>query len=152
MIRVPGSDRTSGPAAHQFCSAAESSVISVRKPFKLPRNPRGAAMQQIVVWLEKLGLGQYGQPFAENDIDYEVLCDTHHSLAPNVSVGVKGGDLSREPINPRTACRSPVFSDDDETPQRSETPGWATCGPLHSNHSITSSAVASSDGGTLMPS
>jgi len=32
-------------------------------------------MQQIVDWLERLGLGQYGQRFAENDIDFEVLSD-----------------------------------------------------------------------------
>jgi SAM domain (Sterile alpha motif) len=28
-----------------------------------------AAMQQIADWLEKLGLGQYAQRFAENDIN-----------------------------------------------------------------------------------
>ena len=27
-------------------------------------------MQQIADWLEKLGLGQYAQRFAENDIDF----------------------------------------------------------------------------------
>jgi hypothetical protein len=30
-------------------------------------------MQQIAQWLEKLGLGQYAQRFAENDIDVSVL-------------------------------------------------------------------------------
>jgi class 3 adenylate cyclase len=30
-------------------------------------------MQQIADWLEKLGLGQYAQRFAENDIDASVL-------------------------------------------------------------------------------
>jgi hypothetical protein len=30
-------------------------------------------MQQIADWLEKLGLGQYAQRFAENDIDTSVL-------------------------------------------------------------------------------
>ena len=30
-------------------------------------------MQQIADWLEKLGLGQYAQRFAENDIDFSVL-------------------------------------------------------------------------------
>ena len=35
---------------------------------------RGAAsMQQVADWLEKLGLGQYAQRFAENDIDFAVL-------------------------------------------------------------------------------
>ena len=32
-------------------------------------------MQQIADWLEKLGLGQYAQRFAENDIDFAVLPD-----------------------------------------------------------------------------
>jgi hypothetical protein len=32
-------------------------------------------MQQIADWLEKLGLGQYAQRFAENDIDFRVLPD-----------------------------------------------------------------------------
>jgi SAM domain (Sterile alpha motif) len=30
-------------------------------------------MQQIADWLEKLGLGQYAQGFAENEIDISVL-------------------------------------------------------------------------------
>jgi hypothetical protein len=32
-------------------------------------------MQQIADWLEKLGLGQYAQRFAENDIDFATLRD-----------------------------------------------------------------------------
>ena len=32
-------------------------------------------MQQIADWLEKLGLGQYAQRFAENDISFSVLPD-----------------------------------------------------------------------------
>src|SRR6201982_4211539 len=35
----------------------------------------GAAMQQIADWLQKLGLGQYAQRFAENDISFSVLPD-----------------------------------------------------------------------------
>jgi hypothetical protein len=31
-----------------------------------------AAMQQVTDWLEKLGLGQYAQQFAENDISFSV--------------------------------------------------------------------------------
>ena len=30
-------------------------------------------MQQVTDWLEKLGLGQYAQRFAENDISFAVL-------------------------------------------------------------------------------
>ena len=32
-------------------------------------------MQQVADWLQKLGLGQYTQPFAENDISFSVLTD-----------------------------------------------------------------------------
>ena len=32
-------------------------------------------MQQIADWLEKLGLGQYAQRFAENDVSFAVLAD-----------------------------------------------------------------------------
>src|SRR5262249_14099289 len=33
-----------------------------------------AAMQQIADWLKKLGMAQYSQAFADNDIDFSVLC------------------------------------------------------------------------------
>src|ERR1700757_2028879 len=36
---------------------------------------RGAAMQQVADWLQKLGLGQYAQRFAENDISFSILPD-----------------------------------------------------------------------------
>jgi hypothetical protein len=32
-----------------------------------------SAMQQVADWLEKIGLGQYAQRFAENGIDFSVL-------------------------------------------------------------------------------
>ena len=35
----------------------------------------GAPMQQIADWLQKLGLGQYAQRFAENDITFSILAD-----------------------------------------------------------------------------
>jgi hypothetical protein len=40
-----------------------------------PDNSGGASMQQIVDWLERLGLVQYAQRFAENDISFSVLPD-----------------------------------------------------------------------------
>src|SRR5258707_12259787 len=46
-------------------------------------------MQQIADWLNTLGLEQYAQPFAENDIDPSVLRDlTDHDLGKiGVSLG-----------------------------------------------------------------
>jgi hypothetical protein len=32
-------------------------------------------MQQVADWLQKLGLGQYAQRFAENDISFSILAD-----------------------------------------------------------------------------
>src|SRR5215469_12005882 len=36
---------------------------------------RGPPMLQIADWLQKLGLGQYAQRFAENDISFSILPD-----------------------------------------------------------------------------
>src|SRR6185437_16541139 len=53
--------------------------VSSRSPKKFgwpQRNGRWkAAMQQIADWLEKLGLEQYAQRFAENGIDVGILPD-----------------------------------------------------------------------------
>jgi hypothetical protein len=40
-----------------------------------PDNRGAASMQQVADWLEKLGLGQYAQRFAENDISFVILPD-----------------------------------------------------------------------------
>jgi hypothetical protein len=39
------------------------------------QNPLGAAMHKIAEWLEKLGMSEYAQRFAENRIDFSVLRD-----------------------------------------------------------------------------
>jgi class 3 adenylate cyclase len=46
-------------------------------------------MQQVAEWLEKLGLGQYAQRFAENDISFSVLPDLtdQHLKEIGVSLG-----------------------------------------------------------------
>ena len=38
-------------------------------------------MQQIADWLEKLGLGQRAQRFAENDVDFDLLADRREPFA-----------------------------------------------------------------------
>jgi SAM domain (Sterile alpha motif) len=40
------------------------------------------AMQQVSDWLEKLGLGQYAQRFAENDIDFALFTTLTDAIAP----------------------------------------------------------------------
>ena len=46
-------------------------------------------MQQVADWLQKLGLGQYAQRFAENDINFSVLPDLtdQHLKELGVSLG-----------------------------------------------------------------
>jgi class 3 adenylate cyclase len=46
-------------------------------------------MQQVADWLQKLGLGQYAQRFAENDISFSVLPDLtdQHLKEIGVSLG-----------------------------------------------------------------
>jgi class 3 adenylate cyclase len=46
-------------------------------------------MQQVADWLEKLGLGQYAQRFAENDVDFSVL--PHLTDADLEKIGVSLG-------------------------------------------------------------
>ena len=36
-------------------------------------NLTGNALEQIAQWLEKLGMSEYAQRFAENDIDFTLL-------------------------------------------------------------------------------
>ena len=57
-------------------------------------------MQQIADWLEKLGLGQYAQRFAENDIDFDLLSDlTDHDLE---KIGVTSVGHRRKLLRGRT--------------------------------------------------
>jgi hypothetical protein len=58
--------------------AAVYRSVEVDLPMRVgdARSPRGAgAMQQVADWLEKLGLGQYAQRFAENEITVSILPD-----------------------------------------------------------------------------
>jgi SAM domain (Sterile alpha motif) len=43
--------------------------------WRYARSGHGAAMQQVADWLEKLGMSEYEQRFAENRIDFSVLPD-----------------------------------------------------------------------------
>jgi class 3 adenylate cyclase len=54
-----------------------------------PDSQGAAPMQQVTDWLEKLGLGQYAQRFAENDISFSVLPDLtdQHLKEIGVSLG-----------------------------------------------------------------
>jgi class 3 adenylate cyclase len=82
-------------------------------------------MQQIADWLQKLGLGQYAQPFAENDIDLAVLPHlTDQDLKDlGVSLGhrrkifaaINTGIASQQPS---TEAQRPAEPTVQETPER----------------------------------
>jgi hypothetical protein len=76
-------------------------------------------MQQVADWLEKLGLGQYAQRFAENDISFSVLPDLtdQHLKEIGVSLGHRLQLLraiaeltSRERDTPAFICRPSATS------------------------------------------
>jgi len=71
-------------------------------------------MQQVADWLEKLGLGQYPQQFAENDISFSVLPDLTQDLKDiGVSLGRRRqllreiADLDKAAVAPPSAPSLP---------------------------------------------
>jgi class 3 adenylate cyclase len=84
----------SGSAANASCPRYVPSAMlfsdNLADAGGLSPTMRGAAaMQQVADWLEKLGLGQYVQRFAENDIDLSVL--PHLTDADLEKIGVSLG-------------------------------------------------------------
>jgi hypothetical protein len=49
-----------------------------------------AAMQQIADWLQKLGMSEYTQRFAENDIDFAILRDLSDQDLEKIGVASLG--------------------------------------------------------------
>jgi SAM domain (Sterile alpha motif) len=47
-------------------------------------------MQQVAEWLEKLGLGQYAQRFAENDIDFALVAKLNDTELKELGVTSRG--------------------------------------------------------------
>jgi hypothetical protein len=94
-------------------------------------------MQRVADWLEKLGLGQYAQRFAENDISFSVLPDlTDQDLK---DIGVSLGHrrhLLREIANlNKTATASPPTTSLTAFPiaARPVVPSWN----LHREYSVS---------------
>ena len=59
-------------------------------PERMTSNPSGAPMQQVAEWLGKLGLGQYAQRFAENDISFVILPDLSDQDLEKIGVASLG--------------------------------------------------------------
>ena len=84
----------------------------------------GAVMQQIADWLEKLGLGQYAQRFAENEIDISVL--RHLTDQDLKDIGVPLGHRRKmlaaigELVGTAPATREPVAATELKTQDTAE--------------------------------
>ena len=81
-------------------------------------------MQQTADWLQKLGLGQYAQSFAENDIDFAVLTDLTDQDLEKIGVSSLGhrrkllraiAELKGAP-EPSTVAAAPVAPRDIAAP------------------------------------
>ncbi len=80
-------------------------------------------MQQIADWLEKLGMSEYAQRFAENDIDIEVLTeltDTDFDRL-GVSIGHRRKLLKALAVDVPTAAAAPPPSPIASSPEQSRT-------------------------------
>ena len=76
-------------------------------------------MQEVADWLEKLGLGQYAQRFAENDISFAVLPDLTDQDLKHIGVSLVHrrlllraiGDLDKAaaaPPSPHSLTEPPI--------------------------------------------
>src|SRR5262245_40181361 len=99
-------------------AATTSRRVSVSSGLRANRH--GASMQQIADWLQKLGLGQYVDRFAENDIDFAVLADLTDQDLEKIGVASLGhrrkllraiGEL-KGALEPSTAAVAPVAPHD----------------------------------------
>jgi hypothetical protein len=96
-------------------------------------------MQQVSDWLEKLGLGQYAERFAENDISFSVLPDlTDQDLK---DIGVSLGHrrqllraiaelLSRDKDVPKAAAAAAPSATPQDTAERRQVTVMFSARPL----------------------
>jgi SAM domain (Sterile alpha motif) len=87
-------------------------------------------MQQVADWLEKLGLGQYAQRFAENDISFVILPDLTDEDLEKIGVASLGhrrlllraiGELDsvgKGTVKPANAPAAPVVPPQDTAERR----------------------------------
>ncbi len=76
-------------------------------------------MQQVADWLEKLGLGQYAQRFAENDIDASAL---PHLTEENLKeLGISLGHRVRLLAAIRQLGETPITAEPSAPPAKPKT-------------------------------
>src|SRR5690348_3707468 len=77
--------------------------------------------QSIVEWLEKLGLGQYAQRFAENDIDFGLLTKLTDANLKELGVTSLGHRMRLlEAIAERATPSAPLTLAEPKTPVTAE--------------------------------
>ena len=89
-------------------------------------------MQQLTDWLEKLGLGQYAQRFAENDIDTELLPELTDMDFDRlgVSIGHRRRLLKALAAGVATGAEAPSSLSANERAPRGQMTGMAFRSPL----------------------
>ena len=75
MSELPGGTAPQAENSKSYTCDPDCLAPLVPKRTMPPKTRGTAAMQQIADWLEKLGLGQYANCFAENDINPGILSD-----------------------------------------------------------------------------
>src|SRR5215471_20929209 len=98
----------------------------------------GAAMQQIADWLEKLGMSEYVQRFAENDIDIEVLSELTDTDFDRLSVSIghrrkllkalAAGGPTAAAASPSSAMASPLAPEQGRTAETARPLSPSTAG------------------------
>src|SRR6516162_3363417 len=115
--------------------------------FRLRQSPVKPPMQQVTDWLEKLGMSEYAQRFADNDIDFSILGDLTDQDLKDLGVASLGhrrkilraiAELdrpeataappaaARAPLSgpaPRSPSPTPVTAPPQSTPQPQEAAG-----------------------------
>src|SRR6516162_6150490 len=101
--------------------------------FRLRQSPVKPPMQQVTDWLEKLGMSEYAQRFADNDIDFSILGDLTDQDLKDLGVASLGhrrkilraiAELGRPEAAPPAAVRAPLSG--PAPPSPSPTPVVAT--------------------------
>jgi hypothetical protein len=80
--------------------------------------PTRAAMAEIADWLGKVGLGQYAQAFAENDIDFSILAELTDQDLEKMGVASLGHRRQRPYPRLLLSCRRRSLPHRHRSPRR----------------------------------
>ena len=80
-------------------------------------------MEQLADWLERIGMQEYGQRFADNDIDFDILCDLTDQDLEKIGVTSLGHrrKLLRAIADLKGACAAEVAAAPPARPRAADT-------------------------------